>query len=1086
MKKNILLLISALFVCCFAFGQGTIGQYPGAGVGFDAGCGYPSAGNSDPGVSEAIAGNACGSTFNVTLGAWTETAAGFDITGFELNNYDVDQEAAYGIRLFYGPQDNCCTICLDAMLDLGQGAACGTFGPQANLASFGYPIPATYGTDIFGEEIIPYANMCPNTEYFAQYQFISATAVDLTDPDGNFCAMDDALIAAFGTQSTVQTLVAPGTRDPLVINSATVALVGAADCASNDVMLDFTLDVSSGCTVSFGKCSKGFEFEFRAELTCADASALSIGTGDLLMDPTGCYVDGFNLTSPTQISLGSAADVCAIFACDPNASLELYAKHTFCEADDINGDGTGNDEAAFSISIASILADFDAAACCALVCDITPEPASNIVCDDADTPFDPSDDTYTFDILVNGSNTDGAATNTFNDDQGNTGIAYGTTVSYGPFPISGGNITVNFTDADESSCTGMMMATAPATCSPATCTLTPDVATAIVCDDNDTPADPSDDTYTFDILVNGSNTDVGATNTFNDDQGNTGIAYGTTVSYGPFPIAGGPITVTFTDADAPAAVACTGTMMANPPATCSGSTCSIVPDAASAILCGDNDTPFDPSDDIYIFDILVNGSSTFPGATNTFNDDQGNVGIAYGTTVSYGPFPISGGNITVNFTDADEPSCTGMMMATAPATCSPATCTLTPDVATAIVCDDNDTPADPSDDTYTFDILVNGSNTDVGATNTFNDDQGNTGIAYGTTVSYGPFPIAGGPITVTFTDADAPAAVACTGTMMANPPATCSGSTCSIVPDAASAIVCDDNDTPSDPSDDTYTFDILVNGSSTFSGATNTFNDDQGNVGIAYGTTVSYGPFPISGGNVTVNFTDADEPSCTGMMMATAPAPCSGAVCEISVVISNIVCDSGADLEDPADDMISFDYTVTDIGGTGATWSSDQGDAGVAYGTTIPFGPVPADGTTFTITVNDDADVLCTATDSQVLAACPPPSTDIPTLSEWGLITLALLLMAFGSVKMAVGSVALANTSSRNIPVPGGNNFRLPFDSAIFRKSFMITGLLALVGFAICFAMYATVFMSDIIGVAVTGPILAYLGHLLYLLETRK
>jgi len=129
MKKNILLLISALFVCCFAFGQGTIGQYPGAGVGFDAGCGYPSAGNSDPGVSEAIAGNACGSTFNVTLGAWTETAAGFDITGFELNNYDVDQEAAYGIRLFYGPQDNCCTICLDAMLDLGQGAACGTFGP---------------------------------------------------------------------------------------------------------------------------------------------------------------------------------------------------------------------------------------------------------------------------------------------------------------------------------------------------------------------------------------------------------------------------------------------------------------------------------------------------------------------------------------------------------------------------------------------------------------------------------------------------------------------------------------------------------------------------------------------------------------------------------------------------------------------------------------------------------------------------------------------------------------------------------------------------------------------------------------------
>jgi len=148
------------------FGQGTLGEYPGAGVGFDSGCGYPNAGSNELGFTDMdIPGNVCGSAFDVTFGPWIETATGFDIGGFELNDFDVDTEASYGIRLFYGPQDNCCTICLDAMLDLSQNQPCGTFGPQTDLSVFNYPIPTSYGTDIFGEDVIPYENMCPNTEY---------------------------------------------------------------------------------------------------------------------------------------------------------------------------------------------------------------------------------------------------------------------------------------------------------------------------------------------------------------------------------------------------------------------------------------------------------------------------------------------------------------------------------------------------------------------------------------------------------------------------------------------------------------------------------------------------------------------------------------------------------------------------------------------------------------------------------------------------------------------------------------------------------------------------------------------------------
>jgi len=369
--KNIITILFAFTVCFslsnLTLAQGTLGEYPGAGVGFDSGCGYPDAGNSDPGVSDAnLVGNTCGSAFDSTFGPWAETAGGFDITGWELNNFDIDDEAVYGIRLFYGPQNNCCTICLDAMLDLGQGAACGTFGPQADLGAFGIPVPANYGQDVFGvaDGIIPYADMCPNTEYFAQYQLISATAIDLTDPDMNGCAMDDALITNAGTQTTVQTLVAPGMRDPIVINSATLALAGAADCGATDVLLDFTADIIAGCTVSFGTCSQGLEFEFRAALVCADGAALDITTGPIINDPMGCFV-GAALSG--QISLGSAADVCAILECDAAASLELYTTYTFCEADDIIGDGSGNDEAVLSISIADVLTAYNDAMCCEML-----------------------------------------------------------------------------------------------------------------------------------------------------------------------------------------------------------------------------------------------------------------------------------------------------------------------------------------------------------------------------------------------------------------------------------------------------------------------------------------------------------------------------------------------------------------------------------------------------------------------------------------------------------------------------------------------------------------------------------------------
>jgi len=131
------------------------------------------------------------------------------------------------------------------------------------------------------------------------------------------------------------------------------------------------------------------------------------------------------------------------------------------------------------------------------------------------------------------------------------------------------------------------------------------------------------------------------------------------------------------------------------------------------------------------------------------------------------------------------------------------------------------------------------------------------------------------------------------------------------------------------------------------------------------------------------------------------------------------------------------------------------------------------------MTSNDVVQADCTC------AGSPDSTTDIPTLSEWGLITLMLLLMSYGSIAMsAVGR--LAGVTTRNVPLPGNKMFSLPFNNSVYRKALLITGLLVAGGFAASIATIGTVLMSDIIGSMIAGPVFAYLAHLLYLLETNR
>lgn len=109
---------------------------------------------------------------------------------------------------------------------------------------------------------------------------------------------------------------------------------------------------------------------------------------------------------------------------------------------------------------------------------------------------------------------------------------------------------------------------------------------------------------------------------------------------------------------------------------------------------------------------------------------------------------------------------------------------------------------------------------------------------------------------------------------------------------------------------------------------------------------------------------------------------------------------------------------------------------------------------------------------------CNPGLQDasVPTLSEWGIITLFLSIFATGAAFIARGRAALAGVGQQ-IQV---NNRRFPFDKALFGKTLLGT-------LGVMTALFATAMLvfgyeltaADIPGILITSPLIAYVVHLM-------
>ena len=570
----------------------------------------------------------------------------------------------------------------------------------------------------------------------------------------------------------------------------------------------------------------------------------------------------------------------------------------------------------------------EAPAPCSNTCDLQAS-ARNITCSDSGTPADPSDDTFSFSVVVSGANTGGgwlAGDGTVGD--------YDQEVLFGPFLIDNNNVSILFSDIEDPSCIFELLVLPPAPCSDL-CLLEVEYSDPI-CNDDLTPSDPSDDTYTFSVTVIGTNTS-GTWRTTGGLSGN----YGDTETFGPYLIAEGLVDLVFFDSERDD---CRESITINPPEPCS-SECEISVEADEPV-CDNNGTPADPSDDTYTVLITVTGENT----TSGWVEEDGLYSGEYGVPVEFGPYPIADGLNVIGIEDAAlGGECSDVVIVRPPESCSDdCGVQLT---ASAPNCQNAGTHSDPSDDTFTIDVYIEGAN----GTGGWVSNLGDSG-SYGQTITFGPFLIQAGTVNLVIQDAGS---AGCETELFLNPPETCSQECeISLVEVLTS---CDDNGTPGDPRDDLFSSTIAVLGSNTGS----SWSSIDGSSG-EYGQSAVFGPFPIAEGSRNIVIFDAENESCRDQIMVLPPAPCSND-CSILATASNFRCDDSGTPSDPSDDVFTLELLVEGFNSSG-DWVA--GNFSGEFGVPQTIGPLPISESVLEIEVSDALKINCLTT----IQVSPPPS----------------------------------------------------------------------------------------------------------------
>jgi hypothetical protein len=249
----------------------------------------------------------------------------------------------------------------------------------------------------------------------------------------------------------------------------------------------------------------------------------------------------------------------------------------------------------------------------------------------------------------------------------------------------------------------------------------------------------------------------------------------------------------------------------------------------------------------------------------------------------------------------------------------------------------------------------------------------------------------------------------------------------------------------------------------------------------------------VPDGNVIVGMQTYEDPGndiSAGVAWRYAPIEtCIISGCTItSITLQNASpCNDNGTTDNANDDFFTADIVVNyvdppatgtlDVSGAGVSESIAVSSIG-AGSYTFANVQIPASGFSVVLTASFSANGTCslTANAGSSPGVCSPDATGIPTMSEWGLILLALIMftltVVFGvqyqqSLSSSAGSIAVENTG-RKLPFNTKGFFTvLPWVYAA------IAGFFALVIFAFGYELTS----ADVPGSLLAGAIVAYLIH---------
>ena len=489
------------------------------------------------------------------------------------------------------------------------------------------------------------------------------------------------------------------------------------------------------------------------------------------------------------------------------------------------------------------------------------------------------------------------------------------------------------------------------------------------CNDNGSNTDPSDDFYTFSLLIENNKGNTGNYNVIFNGSTQYTYSYGSNESF-TIPVdQGNNIDIVIADVE----FLCTQNQTFGPLNPCS-TNCEISIDELG-FMCSDGGTDTDPSDDFYT--VMINASAMNGSANNTYNVFLDGVllyNFDYGINETF-QVPASGNNLSITCQDNEDVQCQTSQEIGPLVACSGG-CQIALDIISS-ECSDNGSATIQTDDFYTYTINGNIINGD-GLTQfeLFVDGISQGSFNYAEDVVF-DIPTDDMTHIISISDnSNAGCVDAFTTEVLTN----CS-TDCEIVLNEINE-ECIDNGTPQDPNDDFYEITInaaATNGASnlmynlivdgTFLGA---YSYDQDNV-------IS---IPADGVVHTILIQDSEDLACELEVQTMILASCSNN-CQNQLTIQDFECFDNGTATDITDDFYEFTLSGTLI--NGSSNSSFQLFINGILEDTYTYAEeisltLPADGVIYTLMMQDVDDSSCTSevlTDE--LVSC---STDCEIVSE--------------------------------------------------------------------------------------------------------